>query len=550
MDANFYQLSGVVERIILDEKPRSVLEISGGSPKYGRLMADCMQRCRQNSKSSKQRVCIDRIDLIGMPENQQADIYNNVYSYDTLYDNGKIREYDLIIIMHLFENLEASDAKGLLESLLHKVKREIVVITPEYPYDLNFEDRISQVRTYHPVFFRGLDFSYQMVNAINEKWQIYSFFPITKYSSLPVDHLPGVVDKKKLLRLAYILPHHNLTGGMKALLQQMKELTHIGHVVTAYYRADGCTRAIPSWSHLRDDDIDGQVVVPKEKSYLSYVNEDTDVIIVGWMQQLPEFKNSDIPVVLWEQGSEYIYGDYGKLLTSNSQERLNMHNLYRIPVHLLSVSTTIQEILKGVYHRESQFFPNGIDTDFYYPLEDKHNDIPVILLVGNPSLSFKGFDFALKVLSALYATGQEFEVRWASQVDFTVSSTFPFVIKKFISLPQEKLAELYRSSDIFLSTSLYESFPLPPLEAMASGVAVVSTDNGGINIYAAPGENCLLSEQGDLTSTVAAILYLLKHPEQRVRLGNAGRETALHYSFDKVTLILEECLYKITERTI
>jgi glycosyltransferase involved in cell wall biosynthesis len=234
-------------------------------------------------------------------------------------------------------------------------------------------------------------------------------------------------------------------------------------------------------------------------------------------------------------------------LTSNAQERLSMHNLYRLPVRLLSVSTTIQEILMGVYRRESQLFPNGIDTDFYYPLEEKHNDVPAILMVGNPSLTFKGFEFALKVLSALSETGQQFEVWWASQIDFTISRPLPFLSKKFIALPQEKLAELYRNSDIFLSTSLYESFPLPPMEAMASGVAVVSTDNGGINTYAKPGENCLLSEQGDLPSTLAALLYLLRHPEQRVRLGNAGRETALHYSFDKVTLILEECLYRIVE---
>lgn len=546
MNENFYELSGIIEKIILNEKPLSVLEISGYGPKYGKLIADCMKRNKTSSLRGKKSVYIDRVDLIGVPENQQAKVYNNIFTHEALFDIRQIKKYDIIVIMHLFENLDAKEAKKILEALLQKVKKEVLVMTPEYPYDIDSEDVRSQVRSYHPVYFQGLDFSYSMINTIDERWQVYNFFPSELYAPLSVDSLPASTSKKDKLRIAYILPHHNLTGGMKALLQQMKELTRIGHIITAYYRADNCSRAIPSWSHLRDEDIHKQVVIPNNESFLSYI-KDVDIIILGWMLQLPEFKKCDVPVVLWEQGSEYIYGDYGKLLTSNAVERLNMHTLYRFPVHLLSVSASIQNILKGVYNRESQFFPNGIDTDFYHPLESKNNDVPVILLVGAPALSFKGFEFAIKVLTLLYESGRKFEVWWASQHDFSISASFPFDLKKFIALSQEKLAELYRNADVFLFTSLYESFALPPLEAMASGVAVVATDNGGIHSYAKPGENCLLSEQGDVNSILIALSYLLSYPEQRAVLANAGRETALHYSFDKVTLTLEECLYRIIE---
>lgn len=546
MNENFYQFSGIIEKAILNEKPLSVLEISGYGPKYGRLISDCMKRGKTSSLREKKSVCIDRIDLAGVTENEQANVYNNIMFHEVLSDISRIKKYDMIVIMHLFENLDAREAREILEALLRKVKKEILVLTPEYPYDINTEDSRSHVRSYHPIFFRGLDFSYSIMNVIDERWQVYSFFPLALYAPLSIDILPSPISEKKKLRVAYILPHHNLTGGMKALLQQMKELTRIGHIISAYYRADNCNRAIPPWSHLSDEDVYKQVVIPHDESFLSHI-KDVDVIILGWMMQLLEFKHCDIPVVLWEQGSEYIYGDYGKLLMSNSVERLNMHTLYRLPVHLLSVSPTIQDILKGVYNRESQFFPNGIDTDFYYPLQNKDNIVPVILLVGSPALSFKGFEFALKVLTLLVESGRTFEVWWASQHDFSVSTFLPFKLKKFIALSQDKLAELYRNADIFLSTSLYESFPLPPIEAMASGVAVVATDNGGIHTYAKPGENCLLSEQSDINSTFIALSYLLEHPEQRAILAQAGRETALEYSFDKVTLTLEECLYRIVE---
>lgn len=544
MHENFYQLSGIVEAVTLAEKPDSVLEISGNSFKYGRLLYDCIRRNRQEFNSSKE-ARIDRIDLTGQLENCDNTVYNKVYAYDVLNAVEQLPRYDSIVIFDLFENLHADNAKAILEALLHKVNISILVITPEYPYDIDSGNGISAVRSYHPVFFQGLDFSYCRFNTADENWQVYTFFPSAEYAPLPIDELPTITNRKEKLRIAYILPHHKLTGGIKALLQQMKEMTSKGHIIKAFYRGEG-SRAIPEWSHLQDNDVSEQIVVPPESSFLDYI-KDVDIVIVGWMQQLDEFVNCNIPVVLWEQGSEYIYGDYGKIQLKMSQQRLSIHHYYRLHVYLLAVSTTLQKILKDVYNREAQLFPNGIDTDFYFPSENKNKEIPVIMLVGNPSLQFKGFSFALEVLEELYELGDKFEVWWASQVDFSIEKECPFTIKKFIELPQDKLALLYRNADIFLSTPLYESFPLPPIEAMASGTAVVSTENGGIRTYAVPGENCLLADQGDKDSLAMALSFLLRNPEARKKLASAGRETALKYTFKEVVLTLEDCLYKILE---
>jgi Glycosyltransferase len=52
---------------------------------------------------------------------------------------------------------------------------------------------------------------------------------------------------------------------------------------------------------------------------------------------------------------------------------------------------------------------------------------------------------------------------------------FPYVYYRK-GLTDEELARIYSGSDVFLFTSRAESFGLPPLEAMACGAAVVSTD--------------------------------------------------------------------------
>ncbi len=49
-------------------------------------------------------------------------------------------------------------------------------------------------------------------------------------------------------------------------------------------------------------------------------------------------------------------------------------------------------------------------------------------------------------------------------------------------------------SHIFISTSWWEGFGLPSLEAMACGCALILTDAGGVNEYAIANENCLMYE--------------------------------------------------------
>jgi len=394
-----------------------------------------------------------------------------------------------------------------------------------------------------------MDFSYMLLETSGGTLQAYSFFPKRNYPLLPCDIFPEISDvpsSVRKLRVAFIVPHHQLTGCLKAMLQQMKEMKKNGHIVTAVYRSNDADSAIPPWSHLTDDDVSGQIIIPSDDKYLEHINN-VDIIMLSWMSQVPEFCHSVIPVVLWEQGSEMLYGEYTRVMgmqNSQSLERMHMHNVFRTPVHLFAVSPQVQAVLKGVYNRESQFFPYNLDTDFYYPLKEKNNDIPIILLVGKPTLSFKGFDVAVNVLQRVRNAGYSFKVAWATPSEFT-SSGVSLEFELFIKPSQEKLAELYRNADIYLSTSLYESLPLPPLEAMASGTAVIATDNGGINTYAKPGVNCLLCEQGDLDSVAVAIQYLLTNPEARILLAEEGRKTAIEYSYDKIVPKLEQCFHKI-----
>ena len=63
---------------------------------------------------------------------------------------------------------------------------------------------------------------------------------------------------------------------------------------------------------------------------------------------------------------------------------------------------------------------------------------------------------------------------------------------------QALLPALFRPHRTLLFTSHYEAWGMPVLEAMACGLAVVTTACGGISAFASPGIDCLVAEPGDV----------------------------------------------------
>jgi mannosyltransferase len=93
--------------------------------------------------------------------------------------------------------------------------------------------------------------------------------------------------------------------------------------------------------------------------------------------------------------------------------------------------------------------------------------------------------------------------------------------------PREKMPFWFALVSLYVAPMRWEGFGLTPLEAMASGTAVVATRTGAAAQLVAEGETGFVVPPDDVDALAAAMEPLLADPRRAALLGARGREKAL-----------------------
>ena len=89
---------------------------------------------------------------------------------------------------------------------------------------------------------------------------------------------------------------------------------------------------------------------------------------------------------------------------------------------------------------------------------------------------------------------------------------------RFLQLPHDELPEAYRAADIFALGSLFETFGIVYLEAMAMRVPVIATNHANQRQILGDAVFVDMKQPGALREAIVGLV-----PSERARLGAAGR---------------------------
>lgn len=212
--------------------------------------------------------------------------------------------------------------------------------------------------------------------------------------------------------------------------------------------------------------------------------------------------------------------------------------LLRRTSHIATVSDfTRNELLawSGISQERVTMIPNAVSQEFSVEGPRLQSDRKYLLYAGNRR-SYKNVPLLMKAfsLSGLAKQGYMLGLTGARTPELEqIERTHGLEghIRYFGFVPDDALPALYRSAHAVTFISLYEGFGLPILEAMASGVPVVTS-----NVTSMPevaGGAALLVDPHVVDSVVAGLVEIAEDQNTRTGLIARGLQRASEYSWDK-----------------
>lgn len=197
----------------------------------------------------------------------------------------------------------------------------------------------------------------------------------------------------------------------------------------------------------------------------------------------------------------------------------------------------------GVPPAKVQVLHPGIDLRLWtYTRRDLKSGAPLRLLFVGGDFARKGGLLLLEAMRDLAGRGIELDI--VSGDPQAVAG--PGVrVHRGLKSNDERLRALYAEADVFVLPTSGECAPWVILEAMASGLPVISTRIAAIPEALLDGETGLLMPPGDGAALVKAITTLQGDAALRLRLGKAGRERIeRHFNADTNMRLLIDILKK------
>jgi glycosyltransferase involved in cell wall biosynthesis len=182
----------------------------------------------------------------------------------------------------------------------------------------------------------------------------------------------------------------------------------------------------------------------------------------------------------------------------------------------------------GVDAKKIRVNPYGVDCERFH-VDRRDNSRPFRFLYAGPVNSRKGLPLLIDAWRGLAGTGAElWRIGSGSEQD---RKRIPNV-KGLRDLGRvSDVSNAMRQCDVFVLPTYFEGFALVILEAMASGLPVITTTASGAVGVLTEGEDGWLLDPGDLPKLTEKMNYCLEHQNIARAMGRQARATAERYTW-------------------
>ena len=269
-------------------------------------------------------------------------------------------------------------------------------------------------------------------------------------------------------------------GGHRDIFEHLNRLQERGHEVALYTLGER-----PEWFPLR---APVHSFEDYEELVAALAEQDAIKVATWWNTAAPVWRASvlrGIPVYFVQDIETSYYPD-------DERTRHAVLDSYRPEFHYMTISAWNRERLREL-GLDAELIPPGIDLD----------DLPAAPGRGAPprhgarARTLQPAEEPAADARRLARAGRVADAgeRRSCACSGSSRSSRGEPGMRYVESPSdEQVNELFNQATVFVQTSTHEGFALPPLEAMATGGAVVCTDAHGNRDFCVDGENCLMPE--------------------------------------------------------
>jgi GT2 family glycosyltransferase/glycosyltransferase involved in cell wall biosynthesis len=364
------------------------------------------------------------------------------------------------------------------------------------------------------------------------------------------------------MRITFVLPGIDISGGVKSTFELANRLHQRGHEVIVVYSLTSwrfenkftCLRTIrdylmayPKTFFTRPQVkwFDLKVKLMPVPSLAERHIPKGDIIVATWWGNV-----YDVNSYKADKGEKFHFIRSYEIWCG-PEELVN--NCFFLPLHKIAVSKNLKDFIEDKFKVPVYGpLPNGLDFSvFYKEKQDFECNAPKRVGLLYRKDKIKG---SRDGLAAMIEVQKKFPDTKIVIFGETPTDDDSQLIKKidnveFYQLPfRDKLRHIYNSLDIFVFPSRYvvSGSGNPPMEAMACGVACITTNIGAAPDYIVAGETALVSQVENPEDLAKNIVRLLKNEKERKQIAENGYNYIKQFIWDETVLklenIFEDCI--------